>query len=678
MALLPDLDRLWSRLPALPVHRLPRLALRRAHAAGRARLAELSARLVDLGGEAGKRLPRAVRGAADTDAAIERLERQAGRLPVEAERLPALLAELRSNFPEAAERLVARAERSSQGWWNVLGLPAIQLGRLPDWQCDFRTGARWDAALSSRRQPVVRGDGSDVKIPWELSRLQHLPAVAYAFALTRERAHLDLVCEQLGDWIAKNPPGLGANWMCAMDVALRAVSISWAFEICRGDRRFPRDLRARVYWSLFAHGQFLRGHLEDGGVVVANHYVADLLGLAWLGSLYPAMRGAASWAALSRARLLAHLDWQIRDDGGDEESSLAYHRLVLEMLGLAAQILGANGRFAPGLIAAVGRMAAFAEPLLRPDGSAAQIGDNDGGRAFRLVERPPLEQRYLLSWAALLCDSPALAAAAPLDPEALLLAGPGAAERHASLAREGAQPPPRRSVCFRKSGLCAVRDGDLHAILAATPVGQAGAGGHGHNDKLALELYLGRPLVADPGSFTYTADPAARNAFRATAAHATVQVDGREQNPLSERDLFFLPERAHATLLRFEEDDRGWLWVAEHRGLFPVIHRRTVRILRNHRVEVRDDLTGSAPPGAHRIVAYWPLAPGVEAAADGEGLARIGPMALVATGSAPPVVRTQEGWYSPDYGARVRCAVVTVELSGPLPAWIQTDFEPIG
>ena len=96
---------------------------------------------------------------------------------------------------------------------------------------------------------------------------------------------------------------------------------------------------------------------------------------------------------------------------------------------------------------------------------------------------------------------------------------------------------------FPDSHLTTLRRDNFHVLLSATPVGQHGQGGHGHNDKLSLELFLGGDVIVDPGSFSYTGDPAARNAFRSTAAHASVQVDDLEQNPLS-LDMFpHLPER---------------------------------------------------------------------------------------------------------------------------------------
>src|SRR4029077_3091673 len=63
--------------------------------------------------------------------------------------------------------------------------------------------------------------------------------------------------------------------------------------------------------------------------------------------------------------------------------------------------------------------------------------------------------------------------------------------------------------------------------------GPLGNGGHGHYDLLAVEAYAaGRPLVVDPGRYTYSEHGAnLRRWFKGTAAHSTVCVDGLDQTP---------------------------------------------------------------------------------------------------------------------------------------------------
>ena len=71
-------------------------------------------------------------------------------------------------------------------------------------------------------------------------------------------------------------------------------------------------------------------------------------------------------------------------------------------------------------------------------------------------------------------------------------------------------------------------------VVDAGEVGMGGIGGHGHNDVLSFDLSAaGAPLLVDSGTYTYTADPAARQAMRSTAAHNALRIDGQETSRLA-------------------------------------------------------------------------------------------------------------------------------------------------
>ncbi len=57
-----------------------------------------------------------------------------------------------------------------------------------DWQVDFKSGYRWSVRILGSSIPYGHRPGVDVKLPWELARLQHLPPMALAFALDGDAA----------------------------------------------------------------------------------------------------------------------------------------------------------------------------------------------------------------------------------------------------------------------------------------------------------------------------------------------------------------------------------------------------------------------------------------------------------------------------------------------------------
>jgi hypothetical protein len=162
-------------------------------------------------------------------------------------------------------------------------------------------------------------------------------------------------------------------------------------------------------------------------------------------------------------------------------------------------------------------------------------------------------------------------------------------------------------------------------------VGRYGHGGHGHNDQLSFELAAGdRPLVIDPGTYVYTPDAAERNRFRSTAYHATLRIDGGEQNELRTDDLFSMEDRARAKTTDWDATSFDGL----HHGFPGATHSRRIELLDDGML-IRDTVRSQ---GEHDLEWTFSLAPGAEEHVEvrSQGLE----------------FRPEEGWYSPRYGVR--------------------------
>ncbi len=199
----------------------------------------------------------------------------------------------------------------------------------------------------------------------------------------------------------------------------------------------------------------------------------------------------------------------------------------------------------------------------------------------------------------------------------------------------------------------------MYAALRCGDVGIYGRGCHAHNDLLGFELcWRDVPLVVDPGSYVYTADPAERNAFRSTAAHATLQVDDREQNEFLLDRLFAMPDRAQAEVLSFAERPLP-TFKGRHRGFStpeePCLHTRTATLDGpNGRLEVVDEVEGAH---SHELTWHFPLAPCDVTPGPGVATARFSGVTLVITGDGLEV-DIRPGYLSAAYGERTPAPVV--------------------
>ncbi|MBI4530043.1 MAG: hypothetical protein HY709_00850, partial [Candidatus Latescibacteria bacterium] len=95
-----------------------------------------------------------------------------------------------------------------------------------DWHVDVKSGYRWSEKTWYRKTPYAHKLGVDIKVPWELARMQHLPQLSLAYALgergqqgfAQPYVYLREFRNQVLDFIATNPPRFGVNWHCTMDV----------------------------------------------------------------------------------------------------------------------------------------------------------------------------------------------------------------------------------------------------------------------------------------------------------------------------------------------------------------------------------------------------------------------------------------------------------------------------
>ncbi len=512
-----------------------------------------------------------------------------------------------------------------------------------DWHLDFKSGYRWPDRLPSGAIRYGHEPGADIKVPWELARLQHLPGLALAFILA---GHGDADFEepevyeqefrnQSLDFMAANPPGFGVNWVCPMDVAIRAANLCLALGLFRRHgARFDHDFLAEMAASLTAHGRHIRTHLEWHPKHRANHYLTHICGLLFIAATLPNSPETEAWLTFSKDQLIPEVERQFTPDGANFEASTCYHRLSAEMAVYATALVLGLGEtpFPPWYFERLERMAEFTLHVTKPDGQVVQIGDNDSGRFFNLcpADEDDLDHTSLIAAVAGLFPRPdfldfagdgmaletglirALAGGTPCKGTA----EPLAAERRSISETDMEAPSGGREIAidlpdgtvFEGVNACAYPDFGLYIwrgprfflSVRCGPVGQNGNGGHGHNDQLAMELQIdGEDWAADPGSYVYTADPKTRDAYRSVLAH-TAPRRGTQEPARLDLGLFRLEDRAKARCLGFDKTAFHGL----HTGFGTPVHRTVT--LEQGRIVIRDAFEGENQQKPERITVSRP------------------------------------------------------------------------
>jgi hypothetical protein len=523
--------------------------------------------------------------------------------------------------PERAS-LLSRADRIRAHSFDLLGSGPTGLGAHINWHADFKTGESWPL-LHHSIVPIVLPDRSDIKVPWELSRFQHLPILAAAYRVTGDRVYLDEMGFQLDSWRAGNPVELGPNWACTMEVAIRAANWVVALSLC-AEAAHLEPWFERTVGSLLQHARFIAGHLEDGPVR-GNHYLSNLVGLLSVASLFSGGDEGRGWARFARQELVKEMDHQVTTDGCAHEGSLAYHRLVCELF-----VCGTHAAEAlvPTSLPAwyrkrLTRMLEFVADYTRQDGLAPVIGDADDGRFLPLNDYGTADPRW-----------------------------------HGHLFEQAGVELPhlKTSAAYPEGGFFVIRDGGLYVMIRCGPTGMGGRGTHSHNDQLSLEVaYEGMALVVDPGTYVYTADTELRNMFRSTGFHSTVRVGGAEQNDIQPHALFRMSDHTRAELTQWDPERRRTLFEGRHHG-FPALDppashiRRVETDASSNSITITDTVTSR---GSHLLEWTFPLRPC--RVTGGDGYARAEYDGVVLSFECDGLrFSVENGWYSPTYGRRTR------------------------
>ncbi len=318
----------------------------------------------------------------------------------------------------------------SQRIWSL-----IAAGYVPiDWQLDFKSGYRWSEDTWAQDVPFWHLPGVDIKVPWELARLQHLPQLAIAYRCARHEAEWscgfrdqEIYAQEFRnvvlDFVGANPPRFGVNWRSAMDVGIRAANILLAYDIFRDSGAvFDTEFESVLKRAMFEHGIYIIENFDWLNQPHGNHYLAHVTGLLFVSAYLPSTPLVDAWLALSIQELISEAPLQFNSDGSNFEGSTSYHRLSSEMLiygtalifGLPiekqAVLKGYDHRLIttlPSLVPVtkfplkwtsscqspsfsecyrerIELLAEFTMRITKHSGDVVQIGDNDSGHFFRL------------------------------------------------------------------------------------------------------------------------------------------------------------------------------------------------------------------------------------------------------------------------------------------------------
>jgi len=493
-----------------------------------------------------------------------------------------------------SNKITAEADKICGHIFNLLGSGDTNLGEKIDWHCDFKSGYHWNPKRYYRDIEIPYGR-ADIKVPWELSRFQHFTVLGQAYWLTGNEKYSKEFVSEIEDWTVNNRPKFGVNWNCTMDVAIRVCN--WIIGYCyfKNSSAITDEFLLKFLKSIYQHGKHIMANLELQATFTSNHYLSDIVGLVYLGVMFPEFKDASHWRKFGIRELIREMKKQVYSDGCDFEASTCYHRLVLELFFFTTLLVVVNEKdfkgedfsgvaqkiFGEEYVQKLYKMFEFVLYALKPNGTMPQIGDNDNGRLHIFAKREVLDMQYLLTLGAIFFKEPKFKVREfGFCEEALWVFGERGYKIWRCLTDNCLADI--SSKAFPDAGWYIMRSDKNYIFISCGPNGQNGNGGHCHNDKLSFELCVGgEDIIVDSGTYVYTSDPEARNKFRGRAYHNTVMIDEQEQNRFDKYILFGARKDAITKCLKWEVGGKVDIFIGEYYGYQryrqSVIHQREIR-----------------------------------------------------------------------------------------------------
>lgn len=508
------------------------------------------------------------------------------------------------------------AEEVCLGRFTHNGVPC-DLGLEPDWLgATLPTDEEW-------------------RIEW--SKFYYGLNLAHAFVETGASWFLFAWRRLVHSWILQVPVDYDSS-----DVIGRRVQ-NWiyAWQMFASTPHFPgfcEDFATELLASISAQAQYLRNHLTPE----RNHRTLELYALFIVALAFPHIDPDRALLNFSMSELYQNAITDMRGDGVHREGSTHYHCIVLRsLLGARENARRFSFHFPEDYDVRLERACEFALHCRRPDGRIPAFSDSDTG-----------DFADLLALAAKLLDRPDFLYSATLGKEGL--------------------PPQQRYVSFPEGGYFLQRSGwgdestaFSHERFLIFDCGPLGDGGHGHYDALNVEIAAyGRPLIMDPGRYTYAEESSNwRRWFKGTAAHNTVCIDHLDQTPYRRGK----PKGAvaHGYLLqRYTMPQLDLLCGRVRSPVYEVIHTRWIVFVAEEYWIIVDQLSGDRP---HHYDLRFHLAPEaweqtIVTMQGNASCVRAPEVSLLL--ASPAAVSIESGWIAPTYGTKFKAPVVSAVVEG--------------
>jgi heparinase II/III-like protein len=585
----------------------------------------------------------------------------------------------RSLFPDRIDSILEDAREICLGTVRLLGKKVhFPSGRIDD-HLDWATGDHFPMQFYRSVGVEDVSGAADLKRVWETNRHQFLMTLGKAYWISGDESYADKIVRTMEDWIDFNPIYRGTNWKESLELAFRLLSWTWSLRLIADSEALTDRALQKILTSIAWQRDHIARHLSFY-YSPNTHLLGEAFALFVVGLAFPELGSDGVTPRDALQILETELSRQVAQDGSDREQSAYYHCYALDIF-LLTTIHGKQHdiSFNSAWMTRVERMAEFLLAIVRPDGSLARFGDDDGGRTLRLDEENYYRPNSLLATAAVLFNRADFKVGPSRDvPEEIFwLFGTEGVTRFHNLPKG---EPSRSLAWFPDAEIAVQRTGpgpqDGWLISTGQPMGILGSG-HSHAGLLSFELVLaGVPVIVDPGTCTYEASGPWRDIFRSAGMHNTVQIDDSRLYLPAGPFRWSKAVSVQTSGLRTPDFNTVQLgYQVGNAGVWSVRHWRSYSLESSDSARIYDRFDGT---GRHKLSFSLQFAPGVhlQRKSGVEFEINIGAFEGSITLEGFKNFRLTEsvgkegsklGWYSPQYGEKIPATTLCIEEEADFP-----------
>lgn len=405
------------------------------------------------------------------------------------------------------------------GTFQCLGYGKLKIPNNSEWLSDNLHNYKWKMKYFNNIDYVSSNNFCDVKIPWEMSRLQYLVILAYSFIETKDKKNLDRYCLIINDWIKSNPPGYGVNWTCTMEVSIRMINIAISFMTIKN--HLSKKQIKIINRSLSDHKKYI-SFFPELSDVPGNHYLSNLMGEFVIESI----SGRQEKTDEKLKKFLKEAKNQFLSDGGHFEMSPTYHIMCLEMVAVviafALRLKTKNDGTITSLENIYRNGVAFCDKI----GNSYEVpifGDNDSGQIISL-DKKTRNYKSLKQFLNIIENKPL---ESHLDYHNILLLSITNIDQINTTIKNRKKT---RALSFKGHCFMGLKVNNLSAVMRYGLQGLKQRASHDHDDALHVNLSKdGKDILVDKGCHSYTLDQKIREEYILSSAHNSLKEIGKER-----------------------------------------------------------------------------------------------------------------------------------------------------